>query len=260
MGTFVRLWRQIIDHRVFLDAELLKLFIYCLVRANHKPATVHVKFGRKHHSVDIGRGEFVTGLRKIANDLGYAKTTIRERLARLQKIGCIEFCPDTHLSLIRVANYDQYQRSASGGRTRAGQQGGHQTRPANLGGLSQDSSLFSETADDGDGQPDESVPDPNKKDNKKQSLGERPSRASFVEPSIAEVQDHASSLGYANFDAEHFWAHHKSTGWKMTGGRAIVDWRAAVVTWQRMAFRFDRDPRNSNGFSHSSQPVFKSRK
>lgn len=119
MATYVRLWREIINHPVFADAELFKLFSYCLVRANHKPSRVTITCGRQQLMVDVGRGEFITGMKRLAIDFGCPKTTIRRRLKRLQELGCIAFLVDPKLSRIRITNYGIYQPMPQKGGTQS---------------------------------------------------------------------------------------------------------------------------------------------
>ena len=55
--------------------------------------------------------------------------------------------------------------------------------------------------------------------------------ARFVKPSIDEVRAYCEERGNG-IDAETFWNHYQSKGWKV-GNSPMKDWKAAVRTWER---------------------------
>lgn len=65
-------------------------------------------------------------------------------------------------------------------------------------------------------------------------------RKGFTPPTIEEIKNHAAHLGYTGFDAEYFFAHHATRGWKLKGGQLMKDWKQAVVTWRRNEGTFGR--------------------
>jgi len=50
--------------------------------------------------------------------------------------------------------------------------------------------------------------------------------------SADEVRAEIGRLGY-HVDAEAFFAHYQTNGWRQKGGNRITDWKAALVTWER---------------------------
>ncbi len=76
----------------------------------------------------------------------------------------------------------------------------------------------------------------NNKENFCEILDEPPPRrqpaiSRFVKPSLDEVRRYMGEMGYT-FDAEHFYDHYTSNGWKV-GRNAMSDWKAAVRNWNR---------------------------
>lgn len=63
---------------------------------------------------------------------------------------------------------------------------------------------------------------------------ENPKTARFVKPSIDEIRAFCEEKGY-QIDAERFWAHYESNGWKVGGKAAMKSWHAAIVTWVKNA-------------------------
>jgi len=69
------------------------------------------------------------------------------------------------------------------------------------------------------------------KDNKKHSLKEGENAKRFAPPSIDEVNNYISEMGYS-VDGEAFVAFYNSKNW-FVGKNKMKDWRAAVLTWQK---------------------------
>ncbi len=101
MQGYIKLHRKILDNGVFADAELLKVFVWCILKANTTP---NVVYGRK---VDIG--EFITGRITASEELHLKPSTIYKRLQRLKSQGYIDISSTTKNSLITVVNYKSYQ-------------------------------------------------------------------------------------------------------------------------------------------------------
>ena len=101
MQGYIKLHRKILDNGVFADAELLKVFVWCILKANTTPNVVD---GRK---VDIG--EFITGRITASEELHLKPSTIYKRLQRLKSQGYIDISSTTKNSLITVVNYKSYQ-------------------------------------------------------------------------------------------------------------------------------------------------------
>ena len=101
MQGYIKLHRKILDNGVFADAELLKVFVWCILKANTTP---NVVFGRK---VDVG--EFITGRITASEELYLKPSTIYKRLHKLKSQGYIKISSTTKNSLITVVNFKAYQ-------------------------------------------------------------------------------------------------------------------------------------------------------
>ena len=101
MQGYIKLHRKILDNGVFADAELLKVFVWCILKANTTP---NVVYGRK---VDVG--EFITGRITASEELYLKPSTIYKRLQKLKSQGYIDISSTTKNSLITVVNYKSYQ-------------------------------------------------------------------------------------------------------------------------------------------------------
>lgn len=101
MQGYIKLHRKILDNGEFADAELLKVFVWCILKANTTP---NVVYGRK---VDVG--QFITGRITASEELYLKPSTIYKRLQRLKTQGYIDISSNTKNSLITVINYKSYQ-------------------------------------------------------------------------------------------------------------------------------------------------------
>jgi len=106
---WVRLWRKSLDSRVFADAHLFQLFVWCLLRANRKKRWVPVKTGRGETQVQVGAGQFLFGRESAAADLHVPPSTLWRRMKRLESIGCLTIKADTHFSTVNIVNWLTYQ-------------------------------------------------------------------------------------------------------------------------------------------------------
>jgi len=106
---YVFLHRKLIDSRVFQNAELLKVFIWCLLKANHKGGWVSIVTGRGKTDIYVKSGQFIFGRSTASKDLKMPESSVRNRIGTLQKIEIISVKPDTHYSIITIINWDTYQ-------------------------------------------------------------------------------------------------------------------------------------------------------
>ena len=101
MQGYIKLHRKILDNGVFADAELLKVFVWCILKANTTP---NIIYGRK---IDIG--QFITGRVSAAEELCLKPSTVYKRMQVLKKQGYIQIDSNTKNSLVTVIKYKSYQ-------------------------------------------------------------------------------------------------------------------------------------------------------
>ncbi len=101
--------RSILDSKVFRNEKWLKVWIWCLLRANHKEISLSVKTGKGNTVIKIKRGQFVYGRHSASRALEMPPSTIRNIIALLVRWQDLAIQADTHYSIITVLNYDTYQ-------------------------------------------------------------------------------------------------------------------------------------------------------
>lgn len=104
-NTFITLHRKIIQSACFDDAELLKVWLWCLLRANYKDREV-IHAGQV---IQLHRGEFITGRFSATKELNMTAAKFRARIALLEKMGQISQKTTNKYSVIHVEKYNDYQ-------------------------------------------------------------------------------------------------------------------------------------------------------
>ena len=110
--------RNLEDDPIFDNPKILKVWMWCLMRANHSPASVLI--GNQY--VYVKRGQFITGRKEAGKALKMPESTVRnyfDFLAcrrsykyRLQQnpITLLDIQPHKLFSIITVKYYDDLQR------------------------------------------------------------------------------------------------------------------------------------------------------
>ena len=98
---FIKLNRKILEWEWFSDVCTRDVFIYCLLKANWKPGN--------WHGIEYKRGEFITSLPTISEDLGFSIMNVRTALKHLKSTGEITDKTYNKFRVISIKNYDKYQ-------------------------------------------------------------------------------------------------------------------------------------------------------
>lgn len=99
---WICLWRQLLKSDIWkCDGELLKVFIWCLLKATHQPLETN--------KMIVERGQFIAGEKVAAKELGIPASTYRGKLKKLKELGVIETKVANRFTLITVCNYSTYQ-------------------------------------------------------------------------------------------------------------------------------------------------------
>lgn len=105
----ILLSRALLDSVVFQNEKWLKVWVWCLLRANFKEKSVPVKTGAGFSVVDVQRGQFIFGRNKNAKDLNMPPSTLWKVILKLEKLGNLNTQRNSHYTIITICNYDLYQ-------------------------------------------------------------------------------------------------------------------------------------------------------
>lgn len=108
-GNWIKLHRKLLDSDVFGDAELLRVWLWCLLRANWKQSTYRARTGRGDTDVLVGPGQFIYGRNAAGQALGMDGKRVDRYMVRLEKRRMVGRQKFHHYSIITVLNWNLYQ-------------------------------------------------------------------------------------------------------------------------------------------------------
>lgn len=101
MAGWIKIHRSIQKWEWWDDPKTLKVFLTILLNANHEPG--------RWQGHDVGKGQWITGRKKLAKLTGISEQSIRTILVRLERTGEIELKSTKQYTLISVVKWDSYQ-------------------------------------------------------------------------------------------------------------------------------------------------------
>jgi len=105
----ILLSRSLMESCVFQDENLLKVWIWCLLKASHKDNFFPMRTGRGSTIVNVKRGQFVFGRKQAAKELRMKPSSVQDRMKKLQNLQNLDIQSNTHYSIVTICNYDYYQ-------------------------------------------------------------------------------------------------------------------------------------------------------
>jgi hypothetical protein len=103
VNGYIKLYRKLTQWEWYTDQNTFKLFIHCLLMANHKP--------NKWQGIIIDTGEFVTSFEKLKVETGLTIRQLRTSIKRLEMTSEIEHKTTSRFSVIKVLKWCDYQGS-----------------------------------------------------------------------------------------------------------------------------------------------------
>lgn len=190
---YIKVYRKILTSAVFSNANTLKVWIWCLVRANWYDATA--MFDGKE--IVLKLGQLITGRYTGSEQCEMNPSTFYRCLKKLEEIGNIVIKSDNKKSLITIVNYEAYQ----------GQ-------------------MFSEWQ-----QGNNKVTAKEQQSNTDKEVKKERSKEERVPPTKEDVDNYFSEMGIRN-ESSKFFDYFESNGWRV-GRNKMKDWRSAARNWKR---------------------------
>lgn len=102
---YLKLYYKLLEWEWYTDANVMRLFIHCLLKANIKK--------KKWLGITIERGSFITSYSHLAKELGLSQQQIRTAIQKLETTGEITRQVTRNQqgsnTLITINNYNEYQ-------------------------------------------------------------------------------------------------------------------------------------------------------
>ena len=100
MTGWIKVPRELLSWEWFTKPEMVQVFIYLLLSANHKAT--------KWQGIEIKRGEFVTSTAKISADTGLSVQVVRTCLNRLKSTNEITSRATSRYTIVTICKYASY--------------------------------------------------------------------------------------------------------------------------------------------------------
>jgi len=112
---YVRLYRALLDSPIFTYKKegLLKLFLYCILKATHKARTVKTSNGSGEVEVPLEAGQLFFGGPSAGGKMCISVSTLRRRLMKLKALGVVNIRTTSHGSIVTICNWSTYQSDVS---------------------------------------------------------------------------------------------------------------------------------------------------
>lgn len=108
---FILLSRAILDSDVFASQKLLKIWIWCLCKANFKDRSIPLKIGKGETIIRVKRGSFIFGRFKAEEELFIDGSTVYKSMNKLKEMNMINIESNNQYSIVTICKYDEYQQS-----------------------------------------------------------------------------------------------------------------------------------------------------
>lgn len=100
---WICLHRSLLGWEWYNDINVTRLFIHCLIKANHKP--------KKWRGVAIDRGQFWTSLDSLSKETGLSTSKLRTAILKLEKTGELASKGQAGGRMVTVLRYGEYQEN-----------------------------------------------------------------------------------------------------------------------------------------------------
>jgi len=101
--------RDLINEPVFANPNLLKAWIYCLMKANFKQKWVSLRVGKGFTEVEVQRGTFIYGRNKTAENLQLTASQTQTLFDKLAKFKYISIESSNQYSIVTILDYNELQ-------------------------------------------------------------------------------------------------------------------------------------------------------
>jgi hypothetical protein len=223
---YIKVYRKLLTSAVFQSERLLKIWIWCLIRANWHEATCFFE-GKE---IPLEQGQFITGRFAGSDECGMNAGTFYKCIKKLEEIGNITIKSDNKKSIISIVNYSSYQGDIIDEWQQRNNKGTTKEQQSNT---------------------DKEYKNKRSKEYTYTSEKSRPK-------SILEAKEYFLTIDGKNEDASAWFDYFESNGWKIAGKAPMKDWKASARTWMRNKGKFNGNiSKSTNPNSAISRATFK---
>lgn len=108
MEGWIKLHRGLLDSQIFASEKGLKIWVWILLKANHKERFVPIKIGRGESILNVKRGSFIFGRFSAEEELCIDGSTIYKWIKKMEELGMIELESNSHYTILTVCKFNEY--------------------------------------------------------------------------------------------------------------------------------------------------------
>ena len=102
---FIKIHRKIMESSVWKNTDIIAVWLWCLLRANHKDTKVPFN----GDDIELKSGEFITGRNKATEELPISPQTYRTCIKYLKSTSRITIKSTNRFSIISIVKWEEYQ-------------------------------------------------------------------------------------------------------------------------------------------------------
>ena len=200
---FILLSRSLLDSDVFASQKLLKIWVWCLLKANFKDKAVPLKTGKGETIIKLKRGSFLFGRFKAEEELCIDGSTVYKSIHKLKDMEMIEIESNNQYSVVTICNYDKYQQVDEYKVTSNDQPSNKEvTRKEQVSNTTKNSNK-------------------EKKDNKEK----KEKKEKFTPPPLETFLNYFKENGFCEKVGERAWRGYHSAEWIKSNGKPVLNWK-----------------------------------
>lgn len=105
MEGWVKVYRKLLDSSIFKNEKLLKVWVWCLLKASHQDGFQLVGMQK----VPLKSGQFVFGRKKAAEELNMSESLVYRYIQFLKDEGNIGITANNKFSVVTIEKWEEYQ-------------------------------------------------------------------------------------------------------------------------------------------------------
>ena len=200
---YFKLYRNILNHRYFQDAEKLRFWIWCLLKASHKTHKVIIG----NETVILEPGQFITGRKSASVELKISEMTFRSLLKFFsEKDKKLTNKTTNKYTVITVTEYNTYNFVENESNQQSNQQLTNKQPTTN-----QQLTTYNN---------DKNVNNDNN----------RVVQRKFIPPTIDDITKYIKDNNYT-VDPNIFLKYFTESNWIDSNGKKVKNWKQKIITW-----------------------------
>jgi len=105
VSGWIKLHRKLLENPIFNNPDLLRVWIWCLLKANHTDFTQMVGL----QEINLKEGQFITGRFTGSGELNINPSTFYKYLKTLEKLQMISLKSNNKMTIVTIENWRKYQ-------------------------------------------------------------------------------------------------------------------------------------------------------